>query len=94
LALAHFSLQDYPETMRWCEAGIQVSHRAPIRRALMIACSAVAGDLGRAQAEIAVLNSFAPNFIGSLFSGQNPVFIRREEMEHPLNALRLAGLGG
>jgi adenylate cyclase len=76
LALAHFTLRDYPETIRWCESGIQVSHRAPIRRALMIACRAQAGELARAQAEIAVLNSFAPDFLSSVFRGENPVFIR------------------
>ncbi|HMJ43621.1 MAG TPA: hypothetical protein VK522_15225 [Pseudolabrys sp.] len=56
----------------------QVSHRAPIRRALMIACSARAVDMARARAEIAVLDSFAPGFIASLFRGENPVFTRRE----------------
>jgi tetratricopeptide (TPR) repeat protein len=92
LALAHFTLRDYPETIRWCESGIQVSHRAPIRRALMIACRAQAGELARAQAEIAVLNSFAPDFLSSVFRGENPVFIRRQDMEHLLAGLRLAGL--
>jgi tetratricopeptide (TPR) repeat protein len=92
LALAHFTLRDYPETIRWCESGIQVSHRAPIRRALMIACRAQAGELARAQAEIAVLNSFAPDFLPSVFRGENPVFIRRQDMEHLLAGLRLAGL--
>jgi adenylate cyclase len=92
LALAHFTLRDYLETMRWCESGIQVSHRAPIRRALMIACSAQEGDLARVRAEIAVLNSFAPDFLGSVFRGENPVFIRGEDMQHLLAGLRLAGL--
>jgi adenylate cyclase len=92
LAMAHFTLQDYAEAMGWCESAIQVSHRAPIRRALMIACSARAGDMARALSEIAVLNSFAPNFIASLFRGQNPVFTRKEDMESLLDGLRVAGL--
>ena len=58
----------------------------------MIACSARAGDMARARAEIAVLDGFAPNFITSLFSGENPIFIRKEDMEHLLGGLRLAGL--
>ncbi|WGD56919.1 hypothetical protein QA641_14955 [Bradyrhizobium sp. CB1650] len=94
LALAYFKLRDYAETMRWCESGIQVSHRAPIRRALTIACSARAGDMARAQAEIVALNGFAPGFIGSLFRGENPVFIYREDMERLLDGLRIAGLAG
>ena len=76
--MAHFTLRNHAEAVRWCESAIQVSHRAPIRRALMIACSARAGDMARARAEIAVLDGFAPGFIASLFHGENPVFTRRE----------------
>jgi tetratricopeptide (TPR) repeat protein len=92
LAMANFTLRDYDEAARWCESAIQVSHRAPIRRALMIACSARAEDMMRARTEIAVLNSFAPDFIASLFRGENRVFTRPEDMEHLLDGLRLAGL--
>jgi adenylate cyclase len=92
LAMSYFTLRNYAETMRWCESGIQVSHRAPIRRALMIACSAWGGDMARAQAEIAVLSNFAPGFITSVFRGENPVFIRSEDTKHLLDGLQLAGL--
>ena len=92
LAMAHFTQRNYDEAVRWCESAIQAQHRAPIRRALMIACSAQAGDMARARAEIAVLNSFAPGFVASLFRGENPVFTRKEDMEHLLEGLRLAGL--
>jgi adenylate cyclase len=92
LAMAHFTLRNYDEAVRWSESAIQISHRAPIRRALMIACSARAGDMARAGAEIAVLDSFAPSFIASVFRGENPVFTRKEDMEHLLDGLRLAGL--
>ena len=94
LAMAHFTLRDYTEAMRWCEAAIQVEHRAPIRRALMIACSARAGDMARVRAEIAVLDGFAPGFVGSMFRGENPVFAHREDMQHFLDGLQLAGLSG
>jgi adenylate cyclase len=94
LAMAHFTQRNYDEAVRWCESAIQARHRAPIRRALMIACSARAGDMVRARSEIAVLDSFAPNFIASLFQGQNPVFTRKEDMENLLGGLRLAGLSG
>jgi adenylate cyclase len=92
LAMAHFTQRNYEEAVRWCESAIQTRHRAPIRRALMIACSAQAGDMARARSEIAVLDSFAPNFIASLFRGHNPVFTRKEDMENLLIGLRLAGL--
>lgn len=61
-------------------------------RALMIACSGFGGDMARAEAEIAVLNGFAPTFIASVFRCENPVFVRREDEEHL--GLRLAGLAG
>jgi adenylate cyclase len=92
MTLAYFVLRNYPEAVRWCESAIQVSHRAPIRRALMIACSARAGDMARAQTEIKVLDSFAPGFIASVYRGENPVFIRNEDMKHLLDGLDLAGL--
>jgi adenylate cyclase len=92
LAMAHFTLRNYDEATRWCESAIQAQHRAPIRRALMIACSARAGDMTRARTEIAVLNGFAPGFIASVFRGENHVFARKEDMENLLDGLRLAGL--
>jgi adenylate cyclase len=90
--MTHFTLRNYDEAVRWCESAIQISHRAPIRRALMIACSARAGNMARARAEIAVLHSFAPGFIASVFHGENPVFTRKEDKENLLGGLRLAGL--
>jgi adenylate cyclase len=94
LAMAQFTLRNYDEAVRWCESSIQAQHRAPIRRALMIACSARAGDMARAHSEIAVLDGFAPGFIASVFRGENPVFTRKEDMGHLLDGLRLAGLSG
>jgi tetratricopeptide (TPR) repeat protein len=92
LAMAYFKQRNYEEAARWCESAIQAQHRAPIRRALMIACSARAGDMARARTEIGVLDGFAPGFIASVFRGQNPVFTRKEDMENLLDGLRLAGL--
>jgi adenylate cyclase len=92
LAMAHFTLRDYTEAVRWCESAIRLRHRAPIRRALMIACCARAGDMTRAHAEMAVLDDFAPGFIASVFRGENPVFTRKEDMEQLLDGLRLVGL--
>jgi hypothetical protein len=36
-----------------------------------------------------VLDGFAPDFIASLFRGENPVFTRAEDMVHLLDGLRL-----
>ena len=56
----------------------------------MIACCARAGNLQRAAQERAVLDGFAPDFIASLFRGENQVFSRPEDMQHLIDGLRLA----
>lgn len=58
----------------------------------MIACCAQMGDKTRAEREISVLNGFSPGFLGSLFRGDFQVFRRSEDMAHPLDSLRLAGV--
>jgi hypothetical protein len=90
LAMASFSACEYAEAVRWAGLAIQLHPAAPIRRALMIACHARAGDLQKAAQERAVLDGFAPDFIASLFRGENRVFTRPEDMEHLLEGLRLA----
>jgi adenylate cyclase len=92
LAMASFTAREYANAVHWTELAIQSQPRQPIRRAIMIACCARAGDLARATQESATLQGFAPDFIASLFRGENPVFTRREDMEHLLEGLRLAGL--
>jgi hypothetical protein len=69
---------------------IQSLPAAPIRRSIVIACCARAGDLEKAAQERAVLDGFAPDFIASLFRSENRVFTRLEDMEHLLEGLRLA----
>ena len=49
-------------------------------------------DFARAEQEKATLKGFAPDFVASLFRGENQVFARSEDMDHLLEGLRLAGL--
>jgi tetratricopeptide (TPR) repeat protein len=91
LAMASYCAREYTEAMRWAELAIQSLPRAPIRRAIMIGCCARAGDLQRATRERIILDGFAPDFISSLFRGENRVFTRPQDMEHLLEGLRLAG---
>jgi tetratricopeptide (TPR) repeat protein len=90
LAMATYSAHEYADAVRWAELAIQSHPTAPIRRSIMIACCARAGDLQKAAQERAVLDGFAPDFIASLFRGENRVFTRPEDMEHLLDGLRLA----
>lgn len=94
LATASYCAREYLEAVHWAELAIQSLPTAPIRRAIMIACCARAGDLQRAAQERAVLDGFAPDFIASLFRGENRVFTRPEDMAHLLEGLRLAGSSG
>ena len=91
LAMASYWAREYDEAVRWAQLAIQSQPAAPIRRAIMTACCARAGDLQKAAQERAVLDGFAPDFIPSLFRGENRVFTRPEDMEHLLEGLRLAG---
>jgi tetratricopeptide (TPR) repeat protein len=90
LAMTSFSAREYVEAVRWAELAIQSEPAAPIRRAIMIACCARAGDLQKAAQERVVLDGFAPDFIASLFRGENRVFTRPDDIEHLLDGLRLA----
>jgi tetratricopeptide (TPR) repeat protein len=90
LAMASYTAREYPEAVHWAELAIQSQPAAPIRRAIMIACCARAGDLQRSAEERAVLDGFAPDFIASLFRGENRVFTRPDDMEYLLDRLRLA----
>jgi TolB-like protein len=90
LAMRSYTAHEYEEAVRWAQLAIQSQPAAPIRRAIMIACCARADDLPRAAQERAVLDGFAPDFIASLFRGENRVFTRPQDMEHLLDGLRLA----
>ena len=89
--MASYCAHEYDEAVRWAELAIQSNHRAPIRRAIVIACCVQAGYLQKAAQDRAVLDGFAPDFIAILFRGENRVFTRPENMEHLLDGLRLAG---
>ena len=92
LAMATFSLREYADAMQWAQRAIQMQSRAPIRRAIMIACCALAGEMDHAARERTVLDGFAPDFLASLFRGENKVFHRQEDMAHLLDGLRAAGV--
>jgi len=90
LAMASYSAREYAEAVRWAELAMQSAPTGPIRRAVMIACLGHSGDQKRAAQERAVLDSFAPDFVRSLFRGENRVFARTDDMEHLLTGLKLA----
>ena len=78
----------------WSALAIQSQPSHPFRRVLMIAYAAQAGDEALLHSNIERLQSFAPDFIPSLFSGDSRPLRRPEDMEALLGILRKAGLRG
>jgi tetratricopeptide (TPR) repeat protein len=91
LAMAAFVEGDGAAFEIYCQRAIQGAPYAPIRRALMIAYAAEKGDerLMRVHREELMRNS--PNFVSSLFRGENRLFQDPEHMALLLNGLRKAG---
>ena len=92
LAMAAFVERDHAEFVGWAERAIQAQPVAPIRRAMMIAYAAEVGDEALARTHLDELNRFAPDFIASLFRGENRLFAKQEHMDLLLGGLRKAGL--
>jgi len=92
LAMSAFVERDFEATRHWAELAIQSHPTAPIRRALMIACGAEAGDEALVRAHADYLNNFAPDFIHSLFRRENPIFQQPDHMQMLLDGLSKAGL--
>jgi len=93
-AMAAFIEQDFQALRHWSELAIQSGPTAPIRRVLMIAYAAEVGDDKLLHSHLDKLNSFAPDFIPSLFRGDYIAYHKPEHMKMFLDNLRKAGLGG
>ena len=92
LAQAAFADADFEDAMRWGERAIQMTPRAPIRRALMIAS---AGHLGRPEAarvHLDALADFAPVFLDSIISGALVLYRPPEHNALLVEGLRKAGV--
>ena len=94
LALAQASFADgsYEETKKWAKLAIQMHPRAPIRRALMIACCVRSGELKEAMEHAEYLKSFSPDFIPSILRGELTLYKMREHNALLADGLRKAGL--
>jgi TolB-like protein len=92
LAQAAFADCDYEETEKWAKLAIQMHPRAPIRRALMIACCAQFGDLEEARKHLEFLESFSPDFIPSLLRGDITLYSNPKHDALLLEGLRMAGV--
>ena len=91
-AMSAFIEQDFTRLREWAELAIQSHPTAPIRRVLMIAYAAEAGDTQLLRAHLEKLQNVAPDFISSLFRADYRPFHRPEHMTMLLDSLRKARL--
>jgi hypothetical protein len=66
--------------------------KAPIRRALMIACCVQSGELEEAREHMEFLESFSPDFIPSVLRGDLTLYKMPEHNALLVEGLRKAGL--
>ncbi|MEJ2177906.1 MAG: adenylate/guanylate cyclase domain-containing protein [Gammaproteobacteria bacterium] len=94
LAQASFAEAQFDEAKKWAQLSIQMHASAPIRRALMIACSAFTGELENAAEHAKQLDLFAPKFLGSLLNGNVALYRDTPTNEKLVEGLYLAGAKG
>jgi hypothetical protein len=92
LAQASFADGDFEKTRDWGKLAIQMHPKAPIRRALMIACCGNAGDLEEAGRHAAELKAFAPDFLRTIYQGEMTLYKMPEHNALLVDGLRKAGL--
>ena len=91
LAMAAFIEKDDAEFEEWAEKAIALAPTAPIRRAMMIAYAAEAGNQALIETHSEELMGSSPDFIDSLFRGENQLFQKPEHTAMLLDGLRKAG---
>ena len=91
LAMAAFIEKDAAGFEEWAGKAIRLAPYAPTRRAMMIAYAAEAGNQSLLETHRAELMRSAPDFIDSLFRGENQLFQKPEHMAMLLDGLRKAG---
>ena len=92
LAQASFADGDFEKTRDWGKLAIQMHPKAPVRRALMIACCGSAGDLEEAGRHAAELKAFAPEFLPAILQGEMTLYKTPEHNALLVDGLRKAGL--
>ena len=92
LLQASFAESDFEEAIHWGRLSIQMHSRAPIRRALMIACCTHTGLDDEARQHAEALSEFSPDFVGTLLRGEVVLYRDPEPNALLVNGLRQSGL--
>ncbi|MFB3045687.1 MAG: CadC-family transcriptional regulator, partial [Acidiferrobacterales bacterium] len=91
LLQASFAEGDFEGAKKWGLLAVQMGTKAPIRRALMIACCAYTDDPADAARHAQELKAFAPDFIPSILSGAMTLYKMPEHNTLLVDGLRKAG---
>ena len=89
LGLANFFEGNHAEAVRWGHLAYQ---NQPVLKVFMIAANACLGDLTAARAHTDTLNSFAPEFLTAVISGEVQICKLPEHNELLIDGLRKAGI--
>ena len=92
LQQASFADGDFEQAAKWGRLSIQMHARAPIRRAMMVACCAYGGRFDEARGHAAELVKFSPGFIASLLSRDLVLYREPGHNDLLIEGLRLSGV--
>jgi TolB-like protein len=92
LTQASFAEEDFEEAIKWGHLSIQLHSKAPIRRALLVACCAYTGDFQQATQHADEIKTFSPDFIPSILRGDMLLYKMPDHNRLLEDGLRKAGL--
>jgi adenylate cyclase len=92
LCQASFAEGNFADAIKWGRLAIQMHAKAPIRRALMVACCAHTGNLEEAAHHADELKVFSPDFIPTILRGELLLYRNAEHNKLLLDGLRKSGL--
>jgi TolB-like protein len=92
LLQASFAEEDFTDAIKWGRLSIQMHAKAPIRRALMVACCAYTGNLEEAATHADELKIFSPDFIPTILRGDLLLYRDSTHNKLLIEGLRKAGL--
>ncbi len=93
LTQASFAEEDFEDAIKWGRLSIQMHSRAPMRRALMVACCAYNGELEQAASHAAELEEFSPGYIPTILRGDLQIYKLAKHNNLLVEGLRRASIG-
>lgn len=92
LLQASFAEENFSDAIKWGRLSLQMHAKAPIRRALMVACCAYAGNLEEAAHHADELRVFSPDFIPTILRGDLLLYRDSAHNKLLIDGLRKASL--